>query len=105
MKRGIVCLPVYDSFIVASQFEEELKTAMLEAFKDEMGGEASLADFEKLEADDPLPVGTFKIDYANGGVTDYSTIVYPTDFTYLRNKALKSFSATYLSTFFQQFTD
>ena len=99
MAQEIVCLPMFDSFIVQTQFEEELKQAMMEAFFEQFGQTAALSDVEKLEADDHwLPRG-FKVDYANDELPDYNTPIYPTDFTYLKNRATSGFVATYLSTF------
>ena len=36
-RKGIVCLPVHDSFIVEEQYEKELKTVMEDAYKDVTG--------------------------------------------------------------------
>lgn len=104
MAQEIVGLPMFDSFIVQTQFEEELKQAMMEAFFEQFGQTAALSDVEKLEADDHwLPRG-FKVDYANDELPDYNTPIYPTDFTYLKNRATSGFVATYLSTFWNHKT-
>lgn len=99
MAQEIVCLPVFDSFIVPCQFEEELRIAMMEAFQEIFGRNATLSDVEKLEQDDHWIPRGFKVDYDDGESVDYNTQVYPTDFAYLRNKATNSFAARYLSTF------
>ena len=71
----------------------------MEVFAAQFNQTAALSDVEKLEADDHwLPRG-FKVDYANDELTDYNTPIYPTDFSYLKNKATSGFVATYLSTF------
>ena len=37
MEEDICCLPIYDSFIVQKEHEDRLRTAMISAFRDEMG--------------------------------------------------------------------
>lgn len=101
MAQEIVCLPVFDSFIVPRQFEEELRIAMMEAFQEIFGRNATLSDVERLEQDDHwLPRG-FKVDCADHEAVDYNTPVYPTDFNYLKHKATNSFAARYLTTFWK----
>lgn len=99
MAQEIVCLPMFDSFIVQNQFEEELKQAMMEAFAEQFGQTAALSDVEKLEVDDHWPPRGFKIDYAKDELPDYNTPIYPTDFNYLKNRATSGYVPTYLSTF------
>lgn len=101
MAQEIVCLPVFDSFIVPSQFEDELRIAMMEAFKEIFGQNATLSDVEKLEQDDHWIPRGFKVDYTDHEAVDFDTPVYPTDFAYLKNKATNSFAARYLSTYWK----
>lgn len=101
MRQGIACLPVFDSFIVQTQFEEELRVAMLEAFNEHLGGVAKLSDFEKLEIDDTYPPTGVYIDPTSDEPVDYSSAkpLHPTNFDYIKHKHTDSFVATYLSTF------
>ena len=42
LSQDIICLPVHDSFIVISDYEPQLRQAMVEAFREIVGGAPAL---------------------------------------------------------------
>jgi hypothetical protein len=83
MDKGIVCLPVHDSFISQREHLEELREVMEKTYEEVLGVMPLMKDSEESQ-------------------TDFEPVFYPSgqpDFTYQRNRARDDIHTDYLSTF------
>ncbi len=101
LDQGIVCLPIHDSFIVAQDYEEQLRIAMHEAFHEVVheafpwvvGGDAVLKPAENAVSDfEPVFMPSRNADELDG----------PLNLCYLRNLHLRSPVHQYVDSYFAQ---
>lgn len=101
LDQGIVCLPIHDSFIVAQDYETQLRAAMYEAFHEVVheafpevvGGDAVLKPAENAVSDfEPVFMPSRNADELDG----------PLNLCYLRNLHLRSPVHQYVDSYFAQ---
>ena len=86
MEKGIVCLPIHDSFICPEYQVGELITTMNQCYRECLGAEPRLKDPEPFQ-------------------TDFEPVLYPSgelNLTYMKNQAKKSKSQQFLNSYFEK---
>lgn len=85
MSKGILCLPVHDSFICQAEHLKELRQAMEDAYSEVINSTAKIKDPEMFK-------------------TDFEPVFYPSgalDFTYMKNLYSSVIHEEFLSTFYE----
>jgi hypothetical protein len=85
MSKGILCLPVHDSFICQAEHLQELRQVMEDAYSEVINSTAKIKDPEMFK-------------------TDFEPVFYPSgalDFTYMKNLYSSVIHEEFLSTFYE----